>query len=183
MDAEVMRDARNGDLDAQFTVALSYLRGLFGEQNTREGIKWLKKAAKNGYPAAQAMLGNAYFFGEDGVAKNLNEAINWYMKAANQGNLEAFVGMGRCYFHGEGVRQDYREAVNWLRKPAENGRSEAQYYLGMCYFYGWGINQNTQRAEDLLRKAAADGWDVSEELAEIEKNKNPIKSFLSDLFS
>jgi TPR repeat protein len=51
-------------------------------------VKWYRKAADQGYAAAQYNLGVCYDNG-GGVVQDKAEAVKWYRKAADQGNVEA----------------------------------------------------------------------------------------------
>ena len=50
----------------------------------QEAVKWYRKAAEQGYSAAQFNLGVCYDNG-DGVDKNPSKAKYWYRKAADNG--------------------------------------------------------------------------------------------------
>jgi hypothetical protein len=58
-----------------------------------EALKWIRLAANQGNPVAQAGLGLMYYSGE-GVPQNYAEALKWYRLAANQGNPVAQAGLG-----------------------------------------------------------------------------------------
>ena len=45
-----------GLAEAQYRLALMYQRGLGGKRNQRKARKWLERAARQGHPAASAML-------------------------------------------------------------------------------------------------------------------------------
>ena len=53
--------------------------GLWGgvTKNDEEAVKWYRKAADQGFAAAQYNLGGMYYRGE-GVAKDEVEAVKWY---------------------------------------------------------------------------------------------------------
>jgi len=52
-------------------------------------VKWLRKAAEQGFADAQYNLAASYECG-CGVSKNIEEAAKWYRQAAKQGNSEAW---------------------------------------------------------------------------------------------
>jgi len=119
-------------------------------------VKWFRKAAEQGYAAAQYNLGVCYKKGE-GVSQDKAEAVNWYRKAAEQGVAKAQYNLGVCYDNGEGVSQDKAEAVKWF-KAAEQGYALAQYNLGFCYEYGQGVSTDKPEAVKWYRKAAEQGY-------------------------
>ena len=63
-----------------------YHNGQGVEQNSEEAFKWHKKAAEQGYAAAQYPVGLMYSKG-DGVEQDKEEAIKWLQKAADQWQL------------------------------------------------------------------------------------------------
>ncbi len=82
-----------------------------------------------GYPAAETLMGFAYYRG-DGVGQSYEEAVKWFRKAADQGNATAQYALGNAYRDGNGVPQDEEEAKKWYRKAAEQGFAHAQRALG-----------------------------------------------------
>jgi hypothetical protein len=69
---------------AQTTLGTAYLVGTIVPENRTEGIKWLRKAAEQGYAVAQFQLGRQYDAG-DFIPRDREEAIKWIRKAAEQG--------------------------------------------------------------------------------------------------
>jgi TPR repeat protein/uncharacterized membrane protein YjgN (DUF898 family) len=65
-----------------------YGRALLNVHKGEDGVKWIHKAAEQGYAHAQFMLGSMYFKGK-GVQHDYAEAVRWYRKAAEQGNPDA----------------------------------------------------------------------------------------------
>jgi len=103
-----------------------------------EAVKWYRKAADQGYAAAQFNLGLMYEYGR-GVAKDEVEAVKWYRKAADQGYAAAQFNLGFMYKYGRGVAKDEVEAVKWYRKAADQGNAAAQSNLGLMYANGQGV--------------------------------------------
>lgn len=86
----MLNAAKEGHREAQFKVALLYDAGeLEGfEKDAEQAFFWYEKAAMQGHPLAQLMLGDCYLEGK-GVQKDDEEAAYWYEKAAVQGNEDA----------------------------------------------------------------------------------------------
>jgi len=111
-EAGYRKAAEQGDIQAQFTLAIMYEGGLGVSQDRAEAVKWWRKAADQGSAYAQFMLG--------GMSKDDAEAVKWYRKAAEQGNSDAQQMLGIMYERGsKGVPQDYTEAAKWWRKAAD----------------------------------------------------------------
>jgi TPR repeat protein len=81
-----------GDADFQLYLGMGYLRGTFdspgGADYDVEGIKWIRKAAKQGHARAQFRLGNEYESGQN-IQQDYAEAEKWHRKAAKQGDTDA----------------------------------------------------------------------------------------------
>jgi TPR repeat protein len=80
------------------------------EPDPEKAVKWYKKAAKNGSPAGQAALGEAYRVGM-GVDQNDVAAYMWYTLAADQGSQAA---------------ADARALVAERMKPKQIAKAEAK---------------------------------------------------------
>jgi len=76
--------ATAGNAAAQFNIALMYHGGLGVTLNEAEAVKWYKKSADNGYPAAQEFLSAAYEEGWFGLPRDKNMAKYWEEKAELQ---------------------------------------------------------------------------------------------------
>lgn len=101
-------------------------------------FRMYRKAAEEGDPVAQVLIGNTYLVG-DGVPRDCAEAIKWFAKAAEQGNAVALYNLGLMHSNGEGVPQSDAEAARWYRKAAEQGNADAQYDLGVMFANGEGV--------------------------------------------
>jgi TPR repeat protein len=93
-----------------------------------ESRKWLRLAADQRNPYAQAMLGLLYERGI-GVSQDYTEALKWFRLAADQGFLVAQYELGVVYEKGNGVPQSNAEAVKWYRLAAKQGHKDAQTAL------------------------------------------------------
>jgi TPR repeat protein len=111
--------AQRGDRGSQMWLAVAYEQGWFGKTNSREALKWFKRAAALGDPDAQNSLGKMYEGGE-GVRQNYVLAAKWYRRAAEHVPDLGGVGQGRnnlglLYMDGLGVPKDYVQAYMWFR--------------------------------------------------------------------
>ncbi|MBT5378797.1 MAG: trypsin-like serine protease, partial [Opitutae bacterium] len=94
-------------------------------QDFKEAAKWFRKAAEQGYAAAQTNLGGMYYSGE-GVRQDFKEAAKWLMKAAVQGNPSSQALLGLMYTIGKGVSQDVLLAYAWSNLAAASGDETAK---------------------------------------------------------
>ncbi len=114
--------AENGNAEAQWTMAKSFLRGWYGmTKNDEQYVFWLSKAAnnpdlennKNWISSAQFWLGELYEEGAHGVEKNISEFIRWAKKAAFNGYGSAAFSLGLYY---KNAGNDKQEAIYWYKK-------------------------------------------------------------------
>jgi len=141
--------AERGDVKAQFELGIDYCEGRSIPPDEAEGMKWLHKAAEQGYEPAIELL--------QGIAE-----INNLRKAAERGDADAQRELGMLYLDGLGVPQDYAEAVKWFRMAAEQGHAEGQYHLGVCCRWGQGVPQDHAEAVKWMTKAAEQGYPVAQ---------------------
>jgi len=110
--------AESGDANAQSWLGAGYEQGWFGKPDVKEAFKWLSRAAAQGNPDAQFILGQMYETGE-GVWQNYAQAANWYRLAAEHVPDFGGAGQGRnnlglLYMHGLGVPKDFIQAYMWF---------------------------------------------------------------------
>jgi hypothetical protein len=72
--------ASNGCAGSAGILAIKY----FSENNNRAGVIWLKYAAENGDASSQAILGQYYIAGKNGLNKNETEGFAWKRLALKQ---------------------------------------------------------------------------------------------------
>lgn len=148
--------AEAGDATSQLILGVAYSMGEVVPRDEKLAEQWARKAALQGKPEAQYLLGYAYEFGDKlGLTKDYLLAANWYRKAADQGSVEAQLRLGLLYYEGLGVKQNYYEAIVWYSKAAKTGNVEAQQVLGIMNYLGNGFPQNYQIASIWLHQAAA----------------------------
>ena len=184
--------AEKGDVQAQYSLANYYERGLGVAKDKNEAVKWYRKAADQGHEEsklqlelkdtfegaekgdreAQYRLSDYYSHGI-GMAMDKNEAVKWCRKAADQGYVQAQYRLGDCYFLGEGVAEDLVEAVKWYRKAADQGYYLAQTMLGDCYTHGKGVAKDEVEAYALYSLAGIKAEDARKNLAILEKGMSP----------
>lgn len=143
-----LKQAREGDVEAQKRVAFMYLKG----QNTRrdydKGLEWLEEAAKQHDVEAQMELADIYAAGK-GIEPQQKakyhsyvKAYKWYRMAAGKGHAEGQRRLGDAYYEGLGTNQDYAQALACYLKAVEGGDIMARYRLGCMYEAGQGVEPN-----------------------------------------
>jgi TPR repeat protein len=86
------RLAKKEHVEAQYQLGMLYLFGKGVEQDTDQGVRWLRDAATNGSYLAANELGQIYLSGK-GVDIDENEAVKWLELATeiaqqNEGEAE-----------------------------------------------------------------------------------------------
>lgn len=104
------------------TVLLAFLLAL--PVAHAQELDTLRAAARDGDPAAQAMLGGALYRGE-GTARDPVAAFAWFRRAAEQGEISAQRALAVLYYNGEGTAQHLVEALKWALIAAAQGDAEA----------------------------------------------------------
>lgn len=152
----ILELANEEDVFAQASAAWGYREGYGTAVDHVEAVKWVRKAAEQGFARAQYDLGLMYEFGR-GVERSYEKAVEWVLKAAEQGLVDAQYILGGMYINGAGVEQSYEKAAEWVLKAAEQGLADAQYDLGAMYYYGNGVEQSDEKAVEWYQKAAEQG--------------------------
>jgi len=95
------------------------------------GMKYLRKAADQNDPKAQARLGDLMR-----AAEFEAEAVVLYRKSAEQGEAAGEFGLGRAYADGAGVKLDPAVALEWYRKAEQKNYAPALDALARAYRNG-----------------------------------------------
>jgi len=150
--------AIRGDHGAEFYLALMCHNGQGVERDVDETLKWLRRSASGGEPAALTLLGRFYAAGGHGVEQSFSSARRYWGKAAKRGDVEAQVLLAQLYSSGEAGRPQLTKAVQWWKKAARQGHADSQYRLGMMYeMGGGGLKKSARQAKGWWQKAAAQG--------------------------
>jgi TPR repeat protein len=148
--------AERGSAEAQFSLAVTYERGVGVVQNYATAAAWYQRAAAQGLTEAQYNLATLYDEGL-GLKKDSGEALRWYQTAANAGNALAANNLGYLHEFGIGVSQNDVAAFAWYRRAAEAGLDTAQSNLAVMYQTGRGTPRNFDEAARWFRAAAEQG--------------------------
>jgi len=191
--AELMsRRAEKDDKEAQYWLAVSYLNGDEEElgQDHEKAFSWALKAAEQGEPNAQDLLGELFF---NGIGTEINKELAelWFKKAAKQGIAAAQDRVGDYYYergeeetaifwyskaaHGgdidsmNSLGNHYRknglhqEAFSWYKKAAEAGNLLAQLMVGVYYREGYGVVEpDADESFSWLMKSAVQGFALAQ---------------------
>ena len=154
--ASLQKEAKKGDVHAQYNLGLMYYKGEDIEKNYEQAVHWWSEAAEQGHSSSQFKLGLMYRKGEN-IEKNYKKALQWFDEAATQGNASAQSNLGWMYYKGEGIKKNYKQAAHWWSKAAEQDHSKSQFNLGLMYYSGEGVLENYGQAADWWHRAAERG--------------------------
>lgn len=105
-------------------MSVIYDEGKVLPKNYKESMKWLKKAATLGLPAAQFNYAVALSDGIK-VARDHKKAFYWYEQAAFQDYVFAQFNLALMYAEGYGVRKDTIMSYVWNTIAARKGFNDA----------------------------------------------------------
>ena len=108
-----------------------FCRTPFTKANDGESrLAMIRKRVRKGDAEAIKSLGDHYFHGELGLAKDVPRAIELYTEAAELGSLEAHNLLGHTYYHGKSVEEDKPRAIHHLQQAAIQGHANSRNNLG-----------------------------------------------------
>jgi len=91
----IYKSALNGDVNAQFDLAMMYGTGTYTEKNSKKAFNWLHKSAFNGHIQAQYLVGISFKQGTDIIISHTGLARYWFRKASKAGHKKAKIQLAR----------------------------------------------------------------------------------------
>src|SRR5438309_10016957 len=149
----IQQRADANDPAAQMALGSCYDLGMHVSPDGKELIRWLTKAANQGYAPAEYELGRIYLYGR-GIPVDYAQALTWEGKAAEQGDPRGQRDLAFMYERGFGVAADPGQAAEWNRKAAMQGNAEAQLQLAKGLDEGEGVSKDPEEARKWYAKAA-----------------------------
>ena len=115
--------------------SVDFVRGyeLLQQGETEEGLKYIRRAAKDADPWALCLLADMYMKGNT-VGQDFDEAFSNAQLAASKIYIPGIYRLGLCYENGYGVERDVNAAITQYIRAAREGLKEAQMALGRIYF-------------------------------------------------
>ncbi|KAK5175053.1 uncharacterized protein LTR77_000190 [Saxophila tyrrhenica] len=138
-------------------------------------LELFQKASALGHKFSQFRLGQAYEYGQLGLAIDNRASISWYSKAAAQGEHQAELALSGWYLTGaEGILEHSdMEAYLWARKAASSEPPLAKAMFAMGYFteQGIGCPPSLDEAKKWYGRAASHNFPKARErLEELRRN-------------
>jgi TPR repeat protein len=190
--------ALQGDPEAEAKLGERYRHSPGREPDIEKSMYWLRRAADQGWAAAQLSIGLRYLTGPDlrfpgnpqasdilGTdpdpanpatprpdARNLPQAAYWFEKLAAQGDARGRYNLGLLYLEGLGVVADHGRGVALVRQAAEQNLPQAQMTLFQIYSDGQYSVRNLHEADHWLEQAVLGNFGPAR-LARCEQSGNP----------
>ena len=93
-------------------------------------LAMIQRRVGKGDAAAIKHLGEQYFYGGLGLAKDAPRAIELWTEAAGLGSVDAHHQLGNVYFHGDGVEEDKPRGTQHWQQAAMKGQVQSRHNLG-----------------------------------------------------
>lgn len=120
--------------DNQLRLGIMHAFGLGGvSKDSNNALKFINKAADQGYAPSVNLLGALYVYGLDNIKRDHVEAVKWFKKAAKQNYPPAINNMGMMLWNSWGTKQNRDEALKKFNDAAEKGYAPAMNNLGVAY--------------------------------------------------
>ncbi|EJK77467.1 hypothetical protein THAOC_00700 [Thalassiosira oceanica] len=89
-----------------------------------------QKRVDKGDAVATKTLGDWYYYGMLGLAKNVSRAIELWTEAAELGSIDAHYQLGDSYYYGDGIEEDKPRGIHHWQQAAMEGDTESRNKLG-----------------------------------------------------
>ncbi|XP_014662812.1 PREDICTED: protein sel-1 homolog 3-like isoform X2 [Priapulus caudatus] len=115
---------------------------------------WLIHQAQRGVVNASQDLARFYYWGTNGLRRNMQAALEYYKKAAQTKDPEALYNYGILHMKGHGTKKDLGKAMGYIAESAAHGNPAALATIGWHAL----INEkNMTKAAAYLQKATKMG--------------------------
>jgi len=124
--------AELGDAEAQYRLAMAYLRSSTLARDEETAVTWLQAAAGQGHALAAYNLG-VLSLSRTATPADPQAAAAHFRLAAEAGITLAQYNLALIYARGEGVGRDLAKARDWMAAAAGQGLAEAQFAVGLAF--------------------------------------------------
>jgi TonB family protein len=155
--ALLLEAARDGNADAQQTVARLYKDGKVVAQDPALAEEWLRFAIENGssrakYQLAELMMKNARAAGAQLTPAQTSEMVGLLTDAARDGSAAAAKALGLVMLRGGLSPENLRVVREYAEQSFDAGRADAAFLMAMTYALG----KDADAAMQWLELGAAD---------------------------
>jgi len=148
--------ARAGLLEAQFNLALLYLKGPGVAHDEKLACEWMRRPARAGFEGSETVYGMCLL--EHVVEPGAGEtAADFLQRGAARGNVVAQRSLARLYLDGKLVPRDVPRAIGLLEAASAQGDADAALRLGLLYLGADGQQPQYDKARHQLELADKQG--------------------------
>ena len=94
----------------------------------------VQKRVEKGDATAISFLGDKYYYGELGLAKDVPRAIELWTEAAELGSVDAHYELGLRYYPGDGIEEDKPRGIHYWQQAAIKGDVTCRHNLGFVEY-------------------------------------------------
>jgi len=95
-------------------------------------LEMIQKRVHKKDAEAMKVLGDKYFSGDLGLAKDVSRAIELWTEAAELGSVEAHNELGIVYYNGNGVEENKSSSIHHWQQAAMKGHVLGRHDLGIA---------------------------------------------------
>ncbi len=156
---DLMENAKLGDVNAQYNLAMKYLEGKGVRKNLKKAIEWFTPAAKQKHLDSLFKLCDIYYRDAYGILdyqrafKLCNILLEYDLTKENR--MRTYGRLGYMYLYGKGVEHDFDKAIECYKESIKLGSVDSYYDLGRAFELKRYRHQNVPRAINLYEKGAA----------------------------
>ena len=126
-------------------------------KDSASALVMIQKRVDKGDAEAMHVLGNQYYYGLQGLVKDVRLAIELWKEAAELGSLDAHFALGHVYCHGDVVEEDKPRGIPHWQQAAMKGCAHSRHNLG-CFEF---LEGNPEVAVQHLMISAKMGYEES----------------------
>ena len=131
-------------------VAKCLLNGIGVEIDTAMALVYAQEAADGGSHEAMSIMGDALYYGWNGITSDKDSAYQYYFLASQGDDPRGDYMIGDLLFD-EGM---YEQSLQYILSAVRNGSVDALVAYGRALWIGAGIEEKPEMACDILENAA-----------------------------
>lgn len=175
---ELLEELAEDDPEVAHDLADRLIDGPGLERDVRAGLRWMRRAADEGYAAAYTYLGVLHWYGKH-VDRDHGRALDMYRRASALGDPYGTANIGFALLEGEGIERDVERGLSMIERAGEEGNAHAALWIAQRRLEGDdNVPQDAAAAVRVLERCAdldEDG-DVLFLLAELVRDGRGVES-------
>ncbi len=133
-------------------LGVAYEDGYGCKADTAKAVELYEQALKKGSDWAMQSVGQMYYYGDMGYAKDMKKALPLMEKSAKLGNWDMHYAIAQYYFD----QKDYKKAWKFLNEGMRWAEPDAWGLAAETYGLGWGVEQDEAMAQHILDSLIAE---------------------------